>query len=714
MTKPALTPFLKTFNTRQREAVLYEDGGALVLAGAGTGKTRVLTGRIIHLLDSGKAKPEDILAVTFTNKAAAEMKHRIHSALAEPPSDLMLGTFHGICHRLLRIHAQDAGYSKNFQILDSADQLAFLRRLMREHEINELRFQPAEVRTYITRAKERGLRAAATKPSGEHQRGMAEIYQWYEDACRVDQRVDFAELILAMVELLENRQDLRQRYAKKFRHILVDELQDTNRLQYRWLQLLDSGENHYFGVGDDDQSIYGFRGAEPGIMQEFQAGLRAHKLIRLEKNYRSVKSILDVANKLISGNRHRLGKTLTAAEGEGDLVEVIPSETDEMEAKMVSQLLLGHIRDGGHAADAAILYRTNAQGRLFERELVQHGVQYRIFGGVRFYERLEIRHALSYLHIIAENDEDALRRVINFPPRGIGEKTISTLSAGGDMFAAIEDSDQRTVIAFRTILETLRTPQKDLASTVRHMLETSGMLAHYAVKRKESERAENLRELVNAATQYENAHKRKRGEAMVDKLRAFLASIALEEGADGKETSAQQTVSLMTVHAAKGLEFLRVFVVGLEEGLFPHSQSLDDENEVEEERRLLYVAITRARKKLTLHFSHSRMLYGERRTNKPSRFLRELPPDSLVDNRWAIPISKRKGAASDNERIIATLPTPPKVRSEDEGYRQGDAVRHSKYGTGVIMKRSDEQMEIWFKTAGKKIFKTALVRLDRV
>lgn len=710
-----LTPFLKTFNTRQREAVLYEDGGVLVLAGAGTGKTRVLTGRIIHLLGSGQAQPQDILAVTFTNKAAAEMKQRIHTALQHAPHHLMLGTFHGICHRMLRAHAEAAGLDKNFQILDSSDQLAFLRRLMREHEVNELRFPAQEIRNYITAIKERGIRAADARPHGEHQRQMAKIYQWYEDACRAENRVDFAELMLAVVELLRARTDLRKHYAQRFRYILVDELQDTNRLQFEWLQLLDSGKNHYFGVGDDDQSIYGFRGAEPAIMQEFQAHLRAKKLIRLEKNYRSVKCILDVANKLISSNRHRLGKTLSAAAGKGDLVEVIPSDTDEMEAKMVSQLLLAHIREGGSAGETAVLYRTNAQGRLFERELMQHGLPYRIYGGVRFYERMEIRQALAYLRLIAEDDADALRRAINTPPRGIGEKTLSNLAASGDLFAGIQASAQKSVVAFRAVLAALRTPQPDLAAIVRNMLEASGLLAHYEHKRKDADRSANLRELVNAATQFEAGYKQGDADTSTDILNGFLASVALQESGEGKESAAQKTVSLMTVHAAKGLEFMRVFIVGMEEGLFPHAQSIQSEREIEEERRLLYVAITRARRQLSLHFSRSRMLYGDRSDAKPSRFLKELPKESLVDNGWNKRPEERTGAASDNERMLATLPPPPRIRSEyEEGFRKGDAVRHGKYGTGVIMKHSNEQMEIYFKGAGRKVFKTALVKLEKI
>ncbi|MCH9705897.1 MAG: UvrD-helicase domain-containing protein [Proteobacteria bacterium] len=721
---------LDTLNARQREAVLYEGGGALVLAGAGTGKTRVLTGKIIHLIDAQQVNAGDILAVTFTNKAAKEMKTRIEEALPFTPRGLLLGTFHSICHRLLRVHADPAGLDKNFQILDSQDQLSFIRRLLRAHDINDEEYPANEVRNYITAAKERGYRAAAVPSYDDRSQAMRQIYRYYEDACGEESKVDFAELMLAVTELWRNNDDLRQHYAKRFRYILVDELQDTNRQQFEWLKMLDSGDNCFFAVGDDDQSIYAFRGAEPAIMQEFQSRLRADKLIRLEENYRSVNNILQAANHLIRGNRNRLGKTLVTNSGDGDLMDIVPAASDQIEAKKVAQMLDYYIkREGGNASDAAILYRTNAQGRLFEKALMEYGVPYRVYGGLRFYDRQEIKNALAYLRLIAMDDRDALLRVLNVPPRGIGQKTIEGLGANDELFTMLRRSTHKSVSAFNLLIEHWRQQRGSLADTVRTLLEDSRLLAYYE-ERKEMERVENLRELVNAAAQFENNYRPDETDSSA--LTAFLATAALESGGENADDS-QQAVNLMTVHAAKGLEFPRVCIVGLEEGIFPHQQSLDSKGgaALEEERRLLYVAITRAQEKLSLHFAGERMLCGRAMQNPSSRFLRELPARCLSDPNWereqvraiARTTAQRNRYESwtKKDRVLP-MATNRGSNSAGKGYHTGDRVRHKRYGIGVVLRQQgsgkDEQIEVAFKKNGRvkgevKSFKTALAPLEK-
>lgn len=720
-------------NARQREVVLFDDGGALVLAGAGTGKTRVLTGRIVHLLNSERARPEHVLAVTFTNKAAKEMRARIETAMGHAPRGLMLGTFHGICHRILRVHAAGAGLARDFQILDAQDQLAFVRRLLRARGINDAEFPPHEVRNFIGAAKERGWRAGDV-PTHDDQRmrRMAEIYALYETECRGENKVDFAELMLAVIELWRGNEELRGHYARRFRYVLVDEFQDTSRQQFEWLRMLDSGENDFFAVGDDDQSIYGFRGAEPAIMSEFQSKFRAPRLFRLEENYRSVRNILDAANQLISGNKNRLGKTLRTAAAAGAEIAVIPADNDELEATMVAQLLSHYLSQGGDADETAVLYRTNAQGRQLESALMSYGVPYRVFGGLRFYDRMEVKHALAYLRLMAGEgrDVDAILRVINVPPRGIGDKTVETLLAEGDVFAAVAGTRHRRVAEFWGLVRELRAVQGGLAVRARAALEVSGLLAHYEAKG-ETERVENLQELVSAAAQFEENFARgleDGGEVGdEDALVAFLGAAALESGGEGA-IGDERAASLMTVHAAKGLEFKRVFIVGMEEGLFPHGQSLGEGTEfaLEEERRLLYVAITRAREELSLHFAHRRMLYGRVVCNPMSRFLRELPASCLVDNAWEkrsdAPFGGRRGGEEDGTRHARAMtmmtPAPPRIKSVGDGFRIGDAVRHAKYGTGVVLERhgsgADEQVKVFFKKAGSKSFKTALAKLEKV
>ena len=627
--------FLDSLNSRQRAAACHENGGALVLAGAGTGKTRVLTSRIAWLTCRRDCPPRAILAVTFTNKAAKEMRRRVSELARFPPGNFAPGTFHGVCHRMLRIHAAEAGWDKNFQILDVSDQKTFVRRLQAGLGFAPEEASPADCVRYINDAKDRGVRAANIPASGgdfANAEALREIYLQYESACRRENKLDFAELLLSANDLLRAKKEIRDHYAARFRHILIDEFQDTSPLQYQWLKLLDSGDNCFFAVGDDDQSIYAFRGADPENMRRVQTDLRAREIIRLEQNYRSTGNILSAANALISANTDRLGKTLFTESGNGAPIVVCRAASDLQESSDIARAAKEKIASGMRADDIAVLYRTNAQSRLLEKAMMEYGIPYRIYGGTRFFDRLEIKHALAYLRIAFANDRDSLLRVINFPPRGIGKKTMESFAAKDDIFAALADSSLPKARAFYSLFCALRERRADssLSELARAAVEESGLLAHYESREKDLERAANLREFVSAATLFEEEYARENPESEDDPLSTFLASAALESG---ESTGANgEAVNLLTAHAAKGLEFAIVHIAGLEEGMFPSSQSLDsfNPNAVEEERRLMYVALTRARKELFLHFADNRMLFGRTETRPRSRFLNEIPAALLT------------------------------------------------------------------------------------
>lgn len=716
--------FLESLNGRQREAV-FVDGGALVLAGAGTGKTRVLTGRIARLILHDGQPHRAILAVTFTNKAAREMRERVEGLLRRPARDLAIGTFHGINHRILRRHAAAAGLDKNFQILDTQDQLSFIKRLLRERNIDANQFPPGEVRGYVSARKEEGLRAAAAIDAASHSRArqMAGIYALYEEVCRAESKVDFGELMLRAVELLRADDNLRAHYAGRFRHILIDEFQDTNRLQFEWLRLLDSGDNAFFAVGDDDQSIYAFRGTRPENMRDFQTQLRAPVIIRLEQNYRSTARILSAANKLIANNRGRLGKNLSAVGGKGDPLRLEVCGSDLDEASAIANGIVLAVESGTPADAIAVLYRTNAQSRAIEQKMVECGIAYRIYGGTRFYDRAEVKHALAYLRLAASADVDSLLRVINFPPRGIGAAAMAQLTKAAEKDGwqrAMESSGHRGIRQFVAMLAGLRAGREalPLGELAKAAVEKSGLTNYYESRNDGRERAENLREFVNAAAQFQASED--------DALMQFLANAALESGESDSPSASAAAVSLMTVHAAKGLEFDAVFVAGLEEGLFPHANSLDSGSAVEEERRLMYVAITRARKMLVLHCARSRMHFGNRQYNPPSRFLDELecfrpppapPVPSVAAKRQPINIDKvavpmPHRALPQHSANDASAKVSAKVSGD--GFRPGSSVRHARYGLGVVLALSGDEITIAFKMAGKKTFKTALVKLQKM
>ena len=763
-----MSQLLSSLNPRQRDAVVGS-GGALVLAGAGTGKTRVLVGRLAWLLQNDIAQPRNILAVTFTNKSAREMRERVEAALNRPAGALLVGTFHAVCHRLLRVHHQDAKLPRDFQILDSQDQLSFIRRLLREMQVNEEEFPPAEVRGYINAAKESGLRAAAAAaaPAGHSRaRHMAELYAQYEAVAQREGRVDFAELLLSAAEMLRRNQTLRQHYAARFQHILVDEFQDTNRLQYDWLKLLDSGENNFFAVGDDDQSIYGFRGAEPGVMRKFCADFRAEKVVRLERNYRSTANILAAANELIARNSSRLGKTLQAAsDAEGARVMIVRAPRADDEAAAIAEVIRKKRGAGANLNGVAALYRMNAQSRLLERKLTEAGVPYRIYGGLRFFERMEVKNALAYFRLAAGDDDDAFLRAANAPPRGIGPRTIADLRAKNapSLCAAAWDSEVAKVAKFAALIRELREIRESggLAELARAVVEKSELLEYLESRPKERERADNLRELAAAAAEFEREHTEGEGddELETDAVLAFLATAALEAGDERAEGGAAEAVNLMTVHAAKGLEFDAVFVAGLEEGVFPHSRSLNSggKSELEEERRLMYVAMTRARRELFLCFADERQLYGGISRNPPSRFLEEIPserlanPEALLKPQWAPEPARAGGrkwesgapgmgfagrkekmkwdaqlAAESGMSGRAAAVGAAKGAERSGGgeankiglLRPGRVVMHARYGRGVVTERTGAgagaEIKVAFKTAGIRAFKAALAKLTPV
>jgi len=734
-----MSSLLSALNPEQLEAVTLPHQSALVLAGAGSGKTRVLTTRIAYLIQDGQVSPHGILAVTFTNKAAKEMLTRISAMLPINTGGMWIGTFHGLCNRLLRAHYRDAGLPQAFQILDSADQLAIIKRLLKGMGADDEKFPPRQVQWFINNAKEEGVRASQVEAHDDFTRKMAEFYLAYEQQCNKEGVVDFAELLLRSYELLTRNEIVRGHYRSRFHHILVDEFQDTSRLQYRWLKLLAGERTAVFVVGDDDQSIYAFRGANMGNMKEFERDFRIPKIIKLEQNYRSHGNILNAANTLIRNNGGRLGKNLWTAEGQGEPIRVYNAPTDIDEASFILEEVKSLRAEGVALSQIALLYRSNAQSRVLEHALFNAALPYRVYGGMRFFERQEIKHALAYLRLIANPDDDnALLRVVNFPTRGIGLRSLEQLQddalhqeasiwaamlkkcgagtiPGKDLTDPASETVRRMtdfrksgkaskgVEGFVALVESMRQirDRLSLPEIVEHMLEHSGLRAHYRSEREGVERLENLDELINAATNFVH-------EAEDDSLLLFLSHASLEAG-EHQAAGGQDALQLMTVHSAKGLEFHSVFLSGLEEGLFPHDNSRNETGGLEEERRLMYVALTRARRRLYLSFAQSRLLHGQIRYNIPSRFLQEIP-DSLL--KWLQPLQK---APVGNYPSIASGPSPgqgmrnqePVARdSAASRWRVGQNVVHAKFGAGVIIScegnGADARVEVKFGRAGTK------------
>ncbi len=804
------SPLLQNLNPEQLAAVTLPNTHALILAGAGSGKTRVLTTRIAWLLQTGQVSPGGILAVTFTNKAAKEMMVRLSSMLPVNVRGMWIGTFHGLCNRFLRAHYKLANLPSTFQILDTQDQLSAIKRRCKQFNIDDERFPPKQLMWFIAACKEDGQRAKDVVVRDEETRKKAEIYALYEEQCQREGVVDFGELMLRSYELLRDNAPVREHYQRRFRHILIDEFQDTNKLQYAWIKMLaGQGDNAAAGaqampggsvvaVGDDDQSIYAFRGARVGNMADFVREFDVQHQIKLERNYRSFGNILDSANELISHNSKRLGKNLRTEAGPGEPVRVFEATSDFAEAQWFVDEVRELVRAGTERKEIALLYRSNAQSRVMETALFNHGIPYRVYGGLRFFERAEIKHALAYLRLMDNpHDDTSFMRIVNFPPRGIGLRSIEQLQdvarAAGcslhDAVSAVPGKAGANLGAFVAKLDVLReqTPGLSLREIIELVLQHSGLEEHYKLEKEGQDRLENLGELVNAAESFVSmegfgrdavalpvdelgvplsqspasqgldpsaplgdeplpellAPDQETGETL-SPLAAFLTHAALESG-DNQAQAGQDAVQLMTVHSSKGLEFDCVFISGLEDGIFPHENSLSDAGGIEEERRLMYVAITRARQRLYLSHSQTRMLHGQTRYNLKSRFFDELPEAAL---KWITPKNQgfaqaygggsgawgathsgagdaRGGWAAaafasrkTGGETFASPPVPPQRNAPSHGLKTGMEVFHAKFGEGRVMmlegSGDDARAQINFTRHGVKWLALSVAKLTVV
>ena len=773
---------LQGLNPEQLAAVTLPAVPSLILAGAGSGKTRVLTTRIAWLMQTGQVSPGGVLAVTFTNKAAKEMLTRLGAMLPVAVRGMWIGTFHGLCNRFLRAHWKLAGLSQGFQILDSGDQLSAVKRVIKGMQLDEERFVPKQVTWFIAGSKEEGKRPRDVELRDEQTRKLVEIYQAYDEQCQREGVVDFAELMLRTYELLRDNDALREHYQRRFGHVLVDEFQDTNRLQYAWLKMFAPPpglagaaaaprvQQGVFAVGDDDQSIYAFRGARVGNMADFEREYRVQRVVKLEQNYRSSGHILDAANDLISHNQQRLGKNLRTDLGAGEPVRVFESTSDYAEAQWLLEELQQLHRSGLPRSEIALLYRSNAQSRVLESALFNASVPYRVYGGLRFFERAEIKHALAYLRLLENaNDDTSFLRVVNFPTRGIGARSIEQLqdaarTSGRSLMqsvGAVPGKAGANLQGFVALVDRMRSATLGLTlrEIIDHLLQHSGLLDFYRTDKEGQDRIENLEELVNAAESFVTqegfgkdavalpvdeqsastdlgaAPDAETGEIM-SPLAAFLTHASLEAG-DNQAQAGQDAIQLMTVHSAKGLEFDAVFITGIEEGLFPHEQSLSDADGVEEERRLMYVAITRARKRLYLSFSQTRMLHGQTRYNVKSRFFDELPETSL---KWITPRNQGFGSGFSREYQqawqrgsglsgivgagrVEPAPPPPMMPTAaslagSHGLRVGQTVFHTKFGEGVVSvlegRGTEARAQVHFGRHGVKWLALAVAKLTPV
>ncbi|RUQ91534.1 DNA helicase II [Legionella septentrionalis] len=688
-----MTSWLNDLNEHQRLAVTAPLGNTLVLAGAGSGKTRVLVNRIAWLIEHEYISPHAILAVTFTNKAAGEMKARLSQLLACPVQGLWVGTFHGLCHRILRKHHREAKLPEQFHILDSDDQARFLKRVITSLNLDIEQWPVKQAQIFVNSRKDEGLRPNHIHiPPYGPVRTLIQIYQAYETACQMSGVIDFAELLLRCHELLRDNPELLSHYQQRFHAILVDEFQDTNTIQYAWIRLLAGARTAVMAVGDDDQSIYGWRGARVENIQRFTQDFANTQVIRLEQNYRSTATILHAANALITHNQSRMGKNLWTAGHAGEKIVVYSAFNELEEARFVSERIAMEINRGRSATDIAILYRSNAQSRLLEEALLRLGIAYRIYGGVRFFERAEVKDALAYLRLIANPDDDAsFERVINFPTRGIGEKTLDeirtlakdeqcSLWQAAQQLLTREQLTQRAAVAlsgFMVLIKQLqvRTLQMELDEQIALIINDSGLYAHYTkVKGDKAEsRIENLQELINAAKQFR--YEQDDAENELPLLVSFLAYASLEAG-EMQASPHEVCVHLMTLHAAKGLEFPLVFLVGMEEGIFPSKQSLEEQGRLEEERRLCYVGMTRAMEKLVMTYAEIRRQYGREEYHRPSRFLRELPEALLEEVRPKAPVQPPS-----YNKAYSAAPSA----ADEAGIKLGQSVHHAKFGQGVVL-----------------------------
>lgn len=719
-----VTDIIDPLNDAQRAAVTAPSQAMLVLAGAGSGKTRVLVHRIAWQIKAFGVPTHSILAVTFTNKAAKEMRGRIEDLLNISAQNLWIGTFHGLAHRLLRRHAKQAKLPETFQVMDSSDQLRVVKRLLQTLNLDDSKWPPKQVQWYINAQKDEGIRARHLPESGDlYQRQMLAVYKAYEELCDRSGLVDFAELLLRAHELLRDNPDVLEFYQQRFQQVHVDEFQDTNTIQYAWLRLLTQGKDNIFVVGDDDQSIYGWRGAKIENIYSFQKHYPNHQVIKLEQNYRSTGNILKAANNVIANNEGRMGKELWTDAGDGDLISLYTAFNEQDEAYFVVERIRTWVKEGGLRNDVAILYRSNAQSRQFEEKLMATGTPYRVYGGLRFFDRAEIKNALAYLRLMANRHDDAsFERVINTPTRGIGNKTledIRTIARDQNIAlwpAAVNLLNQgkmtpRAGLALSGFLHLIQTldeqaaAKEELYEKVKLVVEKSGLLESYQKDKvdKGEEKVENLEELVNAAKLFDFEQS---NEDNLSDLDMFLTHAALESG-DGQAEEFEDCVQLMTLHSAKGLEFKLVFLVGMEEGLFPSQQSVDDAGRLEEERRLCYVGMTRARQLLYISYSESRRLYGRESYPRPSRFLREIPPEHLQEIRVRAAVTRPVSMPARQQSITTAIPSK---------YKLGQRVNHAKFGEGVVLQMegdgAQERVQINFKQVGVKWLMLSFVQLE--
>jgi DNA helicase-2/ATP-dependent DNA helicase PcrA len=709
---------LDPLNDAQRQAVSAPLVPALVLAGAGSGKTRVLTHRVGWLVQTEGVSPHGILAVTFTNKAAAEMRGRIEALLGMPAAPLWIGTFHGIAHRLLRMHWREAKLPQAFQIIDAEDQVRSIRKIVRALNLDEARWVPKEIAWFINAQKDEGRRPRDLHDDGDAtRREMIRIYAAYEENCARAGVIDFGELLLRAYELLRDNQDLLDHYRARFQHVLVDEFQDTNSIQYRWLKILASPNGYPFVVGDDDQSIYRWRGARVENLEQFRRDFPSTEVFRLEQNYRSTGNILAAANALIGNNSGRMGKTLWTGGERGDAIKLYSAFNERDEADFIVNRIREWVSHGGLRRDCAILYRSNALSRVYEEALISARVPYRVYGGLRFFERAEIKDALAYLRLIFNRADDAsFERIVNLPTRGIGNKTLDMIrdyaranactlwQAAGASVTEIGPRAGSSLHAFLLLIERMGNEivNRPLHEQVDQVVAQSGLIEHYRKEKGErgEARIENLEELVSAARGFSTEET-----GDLSPLAAFLSHAVLESG-EGQADEWEDCVQMMTLHSAKGLEFPVVFMGGLEDGLFPHNRSITDMQGLEEERRLCYVGFTRAMKQLYLSFAEQRRLHGVDSYGSPSRFIREIPTELIEEIRPRVQISR-------------PVFTPRRPMIEDEpvaGVRLGQRVRHGKFGDGVVLTMEGQgthaRVQVNFERQGSKWLMLAYANLE--
>ncbi|CAC9450658.1 ATP-dependent DNA helicase UvrD/PcrA (EC 3.6.4.12) [uncultured Gammaproteobacteria bacterium] len=717
-----LPEIINKLNNEQSQAVTLDSAqNALILAGAGSGKTRVLIHRITYLVTQKNVHLDAILAVTFTNKAANEMRERLNVSLARPIRSMWVGTFHGLAHRLLRAHPAEANLSSQFQILDQQDQYRIVKRLMKEIQLDESKFPVRKVQWFINQQKDEGIRPNDIEAGHNYfVKKSLEIFKLYEAHCHANDLIDFAELLVRSYELLKNNPALLSHYQTRFAHILVDEFQDTNTMQYKWIKLLFNGNNKVFCVGDDDQSIYGWRGAKIENILKLEKDFAPLQTIRLEQNYRSTGNILNASNALIARNSNRMGKSLWTDAGDGELIDLYEARTETDEADFVISAIQKHLDNGASANECAILYRSNVQSRVFEKQLIKYNIPYIIYGGLRFYERAEIKDALAYLRLI-ENSADgvAFERVVNFPTRGIGATTVEKVrvfarenqtqlfQAAISMASTLPARAANALTGFTQLIERMQDDTKhlDLSEKVAYVIKESGLVAHYSNDKtdKAGSKTANLEELITAAKQYNHEEDSDMNETM-----GFISQSSLDSSGDANSPPTQN-VQLMTIHSAKGLEFPYVFLAGLEEDLFPSRQSKDEPHLIDEERRLCYVGMTRAMKKLTMSFAIKRFLHGQSIYAYPSRFLSEFPKKHLNQ------IKQKYGATPQNYQTDDVFNQDIKPQANGD-LSIGRTVKHAKFGFGTVLNFEGDgesaRVQVKFKTAGTKWLISAYANLE--